>query len=251
MKIKLLSDLHVDVRPIRVHYSEEDKDDIVILPGDLAPCYHERFGSTLRALCKHVKMVLFVPGNHEFYGGEISGDREFIAKYEDAIDNLLILDNKSVVIDDVKFIGSTLWTDMNRSNYFTMHSCKQMMNDFYVICNIDNVLVPEDTVTMFNENIDYIRAELAVSTCDKNIVITHHAPSYASIVPKFAGSIINGAFASELSHMILDSKINYWVHGHMHSKIDYMIGDTRVLCNPRGYNDIENPDFDLNFSFEI
>jgi Icc-related predicted phosphoesterase len=255
MKLLVLSDLHVDVRPFKDTFNKDDSDAIVILPGDIGSMKHFRFETTINNICKHVRYLLFVPGNHEYYNCDIIRDKQVLVNIDDNIPNFILLDNKAITIDGIKFIGSTLWTDMNNSDYFSMHACKQSMNDFWIIRNNGLLFTPKDTVVLHNIGLEFIKFELDdSSTRDDvltNIVITHHAPSYASVIAKYKGDAINPAFASELSDMIFDRDIKYWIHGHMHSKLDYMIGETRIICNPRGYNDKENPEFDpkLNLSF--
>lgn len=255
MNVLVLSDLHVDARPFKGVFTDDNKEDIVIIPGDIGPMHHFRFESTIRDICSHVRFLLFVPGNHEFYGLDVIKDKQIVKDLATTISNFILLDNDFVVIDGVKFIGSTMWTDMEKSNYFALHACKQNMNDFWIIRNGAGKFTPEDSVEFHKVAIAFIEEELLNSQYDplvkENVVITHHAPSFASIVPKYRGDAINAGFASELSEMILNHNIKYWIHGHMHSKLDYMIGSTRVICNPRGYNDKENPVFKPKLSLTI
>lgn len=244
MKLMVLSDLHADVRSMRFKFTEKDKDKIVIIPGDVSPISHFIFEETIRAACIHVKQVIFVPGNHEYYLCDIATIKKRLYEYETVFDNFVVLDNKSIIIDDVKYIGSTMWTDMNNRDWFTMNACNRGMNDFRLIHNNGKVLTPDETVDFFIESVKFISEELITSNSRENVVITHHAPSYASVGSQYINSPINPGFTSDLSSFILNNKIKYWIHGHMHSNVDYMIGDTRVVCNPRGYSDMENVKFD-------
>jgi predicted phosphohydrolase len=254
MKIFTLSDLHVDVRPFTETF-EGHNDDIVIIPGDICPINHYRFESTIRNICNNVKYLLFVPGNHEYYNCDIVKDSNILCKLEEKISNFIILNNKTITLNNIKFIGSTMWTDMNKRNPLSMHACKYHMNDFWIIKNNNKTFTPESSVDLHEEAITFIEEEILntiyLSNDQDIIVITHHAPSYQSVIEKYKEDIVNPAFASELSEMILKYKIKYWIHGHMHSKLDYMIGETRVICNPRGYNDKENPDFNPKMELEI
>lgn len=65
--------------------------------------------------------------------------------------------------------------------------------------------------------------------------VTHHAPSFRSQHPRFAGSPIAGGFCSNLESRIQQWKPDLWIHGHVHDPMDYRIGKTQVLCNPWGY----------------
>lgn len=258
MKLITLSDLHIDVRWFKhPFYKDVDSETIVIIPGDVAPLTHYSFRPILADICNHVRFLLFVPGNHEFYGCDVIRDKKILTDMEDDISNFLLLDNKSITIDGVNFIGSTMWTDMNHSDPLSMHVCEYNMNDFWIIKNGRTRLTPEATVEFHNKSIAFIEEELINSqydsaiTTNTNIVITHHAPSYASVIEKYKGDACNAGFASELSELIFKYSIKYWIHGHMHSGLDYILGNTRVVCNPRGYHDKENPTFNPRLELEL
>lgn len=249
-RVLVLSDLHADVRPFKGKFKHDYSDAIVLLPGDVCPLSYYRFESTITDICNNVRMLLFTPGNHEYYGHDIVRDQQVLVDLQAKINNFVVLDNKSIVIDGVRFIGSTLWTNMDNRDFFTMHACKNGMNDFWIIRNNGHMFTPDESVDLHNKSIAFIEEELIQSCYEPtteespiNIVMTHHAPSYKSVIEKYKGQAINGGFASELSELILKYPIKYWIHGHMHAGLDYMIGDTRVICNPRGYNDKENPNF--------
>jgi hypothetical protein len=101
----------------------------------------------------------------------------------------------------------------------------------------------------------YIRDIVEANATSKVVVVTHHSPSKASIKPKYAGdNLMNGAYSSDLSEFILDNpQIKLWTHGHTHDVFDYMIGGTRIVCNPRGYKGYEEraEEFDPTFSVEV
>lgn len=133
---------------------------------------------------------------------------------------------------------------MNREDPLTMLACKDLINDYHrigkVISKVENdkavSIVPEDTVQLFDANVAFIKTMLEVSSDPFNVVLTHHAPSYQSVSPRFIGNSANGAFVSNLEEFILDRpKIKVWAHGHTHSSSDYYIGDCRVVANPLGY----------------
>jgi len=90
----------------------------------------------------------------------------------------------------------------------------------------------------------------ADSTLRAHVVVTHHAPAAASIAPRFVGKPLNAAFASRLDDLIENGRPSLWVHGHTHSSFDYRLGQTRVLCNPRGYPG-ENPYFQPGLVVEV
>jgi Icc-related predicted phosphoesterase len=151
-----------------------------------------------------------------------------------------------MTIYDVTFIGGTLWTDFNRQDSLCMWHASQSMNDYRVCRNSGrgisgggyaSRLQPEDTLADHKAMLDYIRI-ITEGQGDKRFVLAvHHAPSSASVAECYKGDLLmNGNFYTDLSEFILDRpQIKLCVHGHMHNVSDYLIGTTRVVCNPRGY----------------
>ena len=134
------------------------------------------------------------------------------------------------------------------------------MNDYRVIQNfypeksLYHKLTPDHTHRVHKDTLEYFKQTLEANADRPFVVITHHGPTHLSINEKFKSDYhMNGGYVSELSSFILDHpNIKTWVHGHVHDPVDYMIGDTRVLCNPRGYVPWEGGNgFDANFTFEI
>ena len=85
----------------------------------------------------------------------------------------------------------------------------------------------------------------------KIVVVTHHAPSPESIPPSFQESAFNPCFASDMTRFITESKVRLWIHGHIHAHSDYMIGNTRVLANPRGYPGESKTGFEPGLVVEV
>jgi calcineurin-like phosphoesterase family protein len=79
----------------------------------------------------------------------------------------------------------------------------------------------------------WIEDQLALPYAGKTVVVTHHGPSARSIHPRYLGEPVNAAFVSELDGLV--EKADLWLHGHVHDSFDYMVGDCRVVANPRGY----------------
>jgi len=184
--------------------------------------------------------VIYIMGNHEFYNGKffagIDYMREELAKYP----NIYMLEQDTKVIDDVTFVGATLWTDMNKGDPLTMHAIEGMMNDFRIIRNDKRSFAPmsaRDVADRHARTLSYFRSVLAEQHDRKFVVVGHHTPSFQSMHPMYANdSLMNGGYHSDLSEFILDHpQIKLWTHGHTHHPFDYVIGETRVVCNPRGY----------------
>jgi predicted phosphohydrolase len=255
MNILIFSDLHVDCRPLQFNNLLSHKESIAIVAGDISSFNSPTFLPTIKELSYLVKYLLFTPGNHEYYGCDIITSKLKAIENLKQYPNVIFLDNTTFILDNVKFIGTTLWTDMNKNDWFAKHSAKNNMNDFHIIRNNGNVFTPDDSIELFNNNVSFIKDELELSKQDDNIytnvVVTHHAPSYKSILPKYLHDSCNPAFASDLSELILNNNIKYWIHGHMHSFINYTIGDTNIICNPRGYNNKENPLFSTTYNVDI
>jgi predicted phosphodiesterase len=99
-----------------------------------------------------------------------------------------------------------------------------------------------DAVEDHRKMLDYIKIVTENNYDKKYVVVGHHTPSPDSIHPRYAGdSIMNGGYTSDLREFILSRpQIKLWTHGHTHELFDYMIGSTRVVCNPRGYDGYED-----------
>jgi DNA repair exonuclease SbcCD nuclease subunit len=184
--------------------------------------------------------VIYIAGNHEFYNGKFYAGidylREECAKYP----NVYFLENDTKVIDDVTFVGATLWTDMNKGDPLTMHAIEGMMNDFRIIRNDKRSFAPmsaRDVVGRHARTLQYFRSVLAEQHDRKFVVVGHHSPSFQSVHEMYqAQTLMNGGYHSDLSEFIMDHpQIKLWTHGHTHFPFDYKIGETRVVCNPRGY----------------
>jgi Icc-related predicted phosphoesterase len=283
MKIQLVSDLHLEFADINIQ--NLNGADVLILSGDIcvAQDLHDhiaadfnpysqgafadlnrkqqrvqRFRDFFKRVSFQFTNVIYVMGNHEHYHGKFDRSRQYFldefAKL--GITNIHLLDNDTKEIDGVHFVGGTLWTDMNKGDPMTVHAIETMMNDFRVIriANEDfRKFLPSRAIREHIKTKQYIKTVLEGLPEDARVVVVgHHAPSTMSIHEQYKhDTLMNGGYASDLSEFILDRpKIKAWTHGHMHQCFDYMIGDTRVLCNPRGYHD-ENPQFNPNFIFEV
>jgi len=152
--------------------------------------------------------------------------------------NVYLLEKEIKVINDITFIGGTLWTDMNNGDGITLYHMKGMMNDFRCVRNgTSNRFMPEDAVEEHVKFRGYIQQIVEGKPDQKFVVCGHHSPSRSSTHPRYASdTIMNGGYSSNMDDYILDHpQIRLWTHGHTHHVFDYVIGSTRILCNPRGY----------------
>jgi Icc-related predicted phosphoesterase len=251
VKIALGSDLHLEFGAIELHNTEAA--DVLILSGDICVAKHlngehhhdSRYRKFFKECCERFPKVVYVLGNHEHYAYDIQETTAHL-KRELAHDNLYILDDETVDIEEYTFIGATIWTNMNEEDSLTLYHVTTMMNDYTSIKNSARTLnewgkparlTPEDTVEFHKHSLDYINHVVGEHSDKQYIVVGHHCPSFKSVHPKYANDkIMNGAFASDLDDFIAyRPQIRLWTHGHTHEPFDYMISETRVVCNPRGY----------------
>lgn len=178
-------------------------------------------------------------GNHEFYGQHYERIVEETRTQTDGT-NIHFLDNDDLILDGVRFLGGTLWTDFRvfgqTRSVVAMMTCQQMINDFrhITIGPEKRRLRPEDTVTMHETTVSFLKSMLMEPFDGKTVIITHHAPSMESVAERFKHDILTPGFASDLTHL-MGPKVALWVHGHVHNSNDYVCNGTRVVCNPRGY----------------
>lgn len=222
MKLNILSDLHLGQGLLEPPRNDAD---VVVLAGDIA-----RPAQAVTWALGIGKPVLYVPGNHEFYGGSIAGTKSSL-KQLCAGSPVRVLDDEEAVVGGVRFLGSTLWTDFL---LFGEHEGR--------------------TALLFQRHAAWLARKLAEPHPGPTVVITHHAPSARSIHPRFEGSPLNACFVSNAEHLAGGDRVQLWVHGHTHDSFDYSLNGTRVVCNPRGYardGVNENARFDPHFMVEV
>ncbi len=179
--------------------------------------------------------ILFVPGNHEFYGYPFRRYPTMLRKKLPM--GVFLLDRTETVISGVRFLGCTLWTDFGGESIDVMDYCENDMPDFQFILNeYGGFISAEDQLTRHKEERQWLSERLSVPFPGPTVVVTHHAPSFRSVSHQFAESPINPAFASDLEKLILKHSPELWIHGHIHESADYQVGRTRVVCNPLGYS---------------
>lgn len=253
MRIQIVSDLHLSVRPFELPATDAA---VVVVAGDVA-----RPREAVDWMASIPKPVLFVAGNHEFYGGTIDGTRAELRRLA-AGTRIRVLDDDEAVIDGVRFLGSTLWTnfdlfDSEASRSEAMREASRFIRDFTRIRtgdSADALFTPEDSVERFRVHARWLRERMAQPHAGPTVVITHHAPSKKSIHPRFAGSPLNACFVSDAEHLLDQSRVTLWIHGHTHDSFDYAVHGTRVVCNARGYAKDGNPEnrlFDPRLIVEV
>ncbi|MBV6273567.1 metallophosphoesterase family protein [Alcaligenaceae bacterium CGII-47] len=248
MRLHIISDLHLSVHGMSVPPLRAD---LSILAGDIArPAAAMQWAATLG------RPVLYVPGNHEFYGGSIPETRQRLAQ-EAHLHGIHLLDQAQIVLNGVRFLGTTLWTDFQLFGAAQADAAKTQaaafMRDFSVIRNAaGQIFTPEDAIALFKEQAAWLDNALDEPFDGPTVVITHHAPALRSVHPRYADSLVSAGFASDCTALM--GRASLWIHGHMHDSSDYSIRGTRVICNPRGYSKDgvnENTAFDPAFRIDI
>ena len=254
MKIQVISDLHLEHGGrVPKHQPEAE---VIVLAGDLAP-YTEGLIERVAEHWASAPHILYVLGNHEFYGSEIDETRTRIAE-ECAGAGIHLLDPGMVRIDGTRFIGATLWTDLvleGKADEIGAHMrVSQGVSDFRgAIQHQGRDFTTSESVERHRADRSFIERELdeAERAGDRAVVITHHAPSLRSIRPWFEGDPFNPAFASDLDRLIERYQPALWVHGHMHDPVDEQLGRTRLVANPAGYVYEGKKGFDPAFCVDL
>ena len=251
MRIQILSDLHVEfdgntIPPLAAGA------ELVILAGDLAPVHTHRVGGIARRW-GGAEHILYVPGNHEYYGCDIEAGRRELAR-QCVEHGITLLDRSAVTIDDLRFIGATLWTDFRLKagaldEAWAHHEVGRTAPDFTGAIRDSNarngLLTTQESARRHADDRAFIEDQLAKAREDglTPVVITHHAPSPRCIRPWFENSRLNPGFASNLDALIEKYQPVLWVHGHMHDPVDESVGSTRIIANPHGFSRVEGHTF--------
>jgi 3',5'-cyclic AMP phosphodiesterase CpdA len=297
VRIAICSDLHLEFGDINLQNT--DNADVLILGGDICvasdlgrPDDNNIFeGARSSRIVDFFKRcsfqfphVILIMGNHEHYHGDFATSANKIKSMLESnmLSNVYLLDKEIKTIDDVTFVGGTLWTDMNKNDEMTKFHVSRRMNDFQCVKNGARMVTrtvpiyelnpdytpdgknggkylqneagfyikigdkkkqepstfcPEDAFDEHKKMVDYIQTVIEGKFDQKFVVVGHHAPSRLSTHPRYKhDTLMNGAYSSSLDDFIVDHpQIKLWTHGHTHEDFDYMLGSTRVVCNPRGY----------------
>jgi len=277
MKIKLVSDLHLEFSDVDI---PNNGCDVLILGGDILiaqdlhdhprqswveskeylwksgamrPELSDRFRNFLDRCSKNFPHVIYIAGNHEFYHGKWHATLDYLREECSYWPNIYFLEKDVKIIDGIPFLGCTLWTDLNKENPITMNNVSMMLNDHRLIrhdkLNYTRIRAIH-TVERHYEHLSWLKE--TVPKYEKCVVVTHMGPTPLSVHPHYKEDVhINGAYFSDLSEFILDhNQITLWTQGHSHRAFTYMVGNTLVACNPRGYEGHE-PDSGWSKDFQI
>ncbi|MBN2426822.1 MAG: metallophosphoesterase [Deltaproteobacteria bacterium] len=256
MKLQILADLHMEFsmsgslgkaqKVLDDIYNTQA--DVTVIAGDLYT--KGRSISKLTDLFPPDRQIIYVAGNHDYYGGVYQHALEKMWKEAAELPNIYFLENNAVEIGDVVFLGTTLWTDMRlfrRGPFAGLYDYPETlidvgagMNDYRKIRFASGggfrPLRPADTVQIHAEAVRWLREQLEAFRGRKIVVVTHHAPSLRSVHESYWQDVNSAAYASHLDDLVEASGATLWVHGHMHEVWDYKIGETRIVCNCYGYS---------------
>jgi len=238
--------------------------DVLVLAGDIHLGIQAK--QWLIERLTEYKHVIYVAGNHEYYHGNFDQVNTELRQMAVALNNLgggnfYFMNNDVVEIENVKFIGTTMWTDFFGKNALHMYNVEKGLNDYRIIKktytstktgnNKTRRLSASDTYIENSVARIFLEDELAKDNDKVKFVITHHAPSRKSIYKYYDGDSLNAGYVSDFDELVNQSDV--WIHGHTHKSFDYKIGNGRVICNPRGYFSFrdQNPDFKDELVVEV
>lgn len=240
MKIQITSDLHFENEENKQEFILSKEADLLIIAGDLGNQISPQV-DMIKAFCDQ-KPVIFIPGNHDYMGNSIEDTIDFWDAQN--IKNFHFLNNKKIEIEGINFIGTTLWSDLYADPLNTLAVLKGMIDYKYIWKKNKTSLVDIDYMQkIFLDSLSFVTKEL-LSNDKRKVLITHHLPTLMSIHPKYMHSVLNSAFATNLTGILLDAKnLELCIHGHTHDNMDYHITEKlRLICNPLGYPG-ENPHY--------
>lgn len=249
MRIQYCSDLHLEFHEnkdfLNLHPLKPNGD-ILLLAGDIVPfALMHKHSDFFDYVADHFEKTYWVPGNHEYYKSNIA-DRS--GRLNEKIrDNVFLVNNQAITHSDIKMIFSTLWAKISPANQWPI---QQSISDYQVIFQNGHSFTPSH----FNQlNEESLRFLLEEELLGKSVFVTHHVPTFFQYPEKYAGDLLNEAFANELHDFIEPSGITFWLFGHHHVNIpDFEIGTTKMITNQLGYVKYnEHSGYDVGKTIEI
>ena len=246
-KLQIASDLHIEFNNNDIPDPSDyitPVSNILVLAGDIGSVYkYSQLEGFLKLLCPKFVIVLYIPGNQEYYNIEGIPHKTMSELYcdiqsiSDAIPNLYILDNNKIVIGDVCIAGCTLWS--------------------YPLIQIPKYIVRINNINtsryknMFKEDLKFVKETIA--HCQEKklrlIMITHHAPTYDVLVSSNKKDRVYSLYASNLDYLLCKENVETWICGHTHRNFDFISPNgTRVVSNQKGKPKDRVTDFRMDFT---
>ena len=233
--IQYCSDLHLEFKANEKYLLQNPllpKADILVLAGDILPFkLLDKPCNFLDFVADNFETTYWIPGNHKYYHYDLADLK--LPLYEKIRENVILLNNHTVVYNNMELVFSTLWSHIPPQFEWVV---RQSVNDFNLIKNAGKNLTPAGFNALHTTDFDYLKGALAIPTDKERMVVTHHVPTFMNYPEQYKNSNINGAFAVELYDFIENSKAMAWIYGHHHCNIpDFKIGNTSMLTNQLGY----------------
>jgi len=235
MLLQYASDLHLEFAANKEFLKQhplQPVGEVLTLAGDIVPFSvmgkHKDF---FNYLSDHFATTYWLPGNHEYYHFDIAEKSGMLN--EKIRSNVFLVNNTSVVHENVKLIFSTLWSKISAGYQWQI---ERSMNDFHQIKHKGFRFSAEQYNQLHEDSLAVLQKELKTVKNEKVAVFTHHCPTFLNYPAQFKGDVLNEAFAVELHDMIETSNFTYWAYGHHHSNIpEFSIGNTKLITNQLGY----------------
>ena len=236
MKLKCASDLHLHKN--KTFDFEQSDCDLLVLAGDIMTGTRGiEFAESIAE--RHGKPVLYVAGNHEYYMHNYNQLQESFRQKTKHSQNVFFLNNDVFYYQDVRFIGTTLWTDYKLDGRYkqsdVMNIVENVLSDHrYIKFGTDGFFTTQHALVLHNTARNFLEQELNKTWEGKTVVITHHAPSLKCAHPDYQLDQIAGDFISDCEELV--HKADLWLFGHTHANVDFQIGKCRVISNQLGYD---------------
>jgi predicted phosphohydrolase len=252
MKLQYASDLHLEF-PENKEFLKKNPllpaGDVLLLAGDIVPfTVMDKHADFFNFLSDNFGTTYWIPGNHEYYYSDIS---ERSGTLNEAIrSNVFLVNNLTLIYENIKFIFSTLWTRISPGNQFLI---RQRLSDFHTIKHNRKGLTPDHYNFLHNQCLSFLNEEISKPGTERKVIVTHHVPTLMNYPEKYKGDSLNEAFAVEIYDDILRSNAEFWIFGHHHCETsDIQIGSTTLTTNQLGYIKYnECPEFDRGKVIEI
>lgn len=252
-KIAYTSDVHLEFGDKEL--VNDNNVDVLVLAGDICTPHYwgKNHNSSVRKMkdqqvaffrrvSEQFPHVFYIAGNHEHYHGDVLETWNVLHDELAQFENIVCGDKAVLQLNGVLLVGTTLWTDFDKASPMTFINARMGMNDFRLVRKGDRVFDPEDAYNIHQTDKEWIATKLAelANGVTTRIVVSHHLPSFQVVSKGFRDNRLNGAYASDLDDFMSENRVDYWIHGHSHPPCDVMIGNTRVIRQPRGYVDHEH-----------
>jgi predicted phosphohydrolase len=251
-KLQYASDLHIEF-PSNKEFLKQNPlqpmGEVLVLTGDIVPfAVMQKHQDFFSYVADHFKTTYWLPGNHEYYRFDIVEKSGVM--HEKIRSNVFLVNNTSVIHENVRLIFSTLWSKISPGHKWQI---ERSLNDFHLIKHRGFRFSTEHYNQLHEESLTFIQNELSAVHEGNVAVFTHHCPTFLNYPEQYKGDLLNEAFAVELYDFIEASGIAFWAYGHHHTNTpEFNIGNTRLVTNQLGYvQRNEHGMFEINKAIEL